>query len=602
MRRRESQDKEQGGERERVEVQPTASHIFRQCANTRKQITNLGTPLRDASTSSGESCEGDCEVSSVLRPKRKFERDPSFSFLRSGSEECETRRSLNLSSPPVIAAGAAKRAKTGRKAEAGRGLPEQPLGSLCQGELELVMSFLPVESLAALNCTCKYFAETGVTEEVAKRKVLRSRDWVGLEPNRVRGETWMSLLHYLTASDKARKSESLIGLGSYHTALVDQASSSVYTCGRGFHGQLGNGQYENACTVQRIDLDQGEEDSELSSKALQVACGSSHNAVITASGSMYSWGLASSGELGHGGWTPIDLNVPKVLSCLHKVRITSVSCGSNHTVATSSCGGLWTCGRGRNGQLGHGQLHDEGPMKRVEALARHRVVKAAAGGTHSMCLSSNGMVFSWGNNICGQLGHHTKQNEESNLFKSVAIPQEVVALRPKRGSKDPDRMVSLSCGLKHSLAVSASGALYVWGDNAQGCLGLGDNLKRQMPTRVRLGESGETMRCVHACAGGSHTAVLMYNSKTCTTSLFTTGYNNYGQLGHNDRNSRFFFTPVEYFQKLRRGNVSVESITLGDSSSAAVLSDKSIYLWGRGELGQLGTNDWRSWFAPRRIV
>ena len=41
-----------------------------------------------------------------------------------------------------------------------------------------------------------------------------------------------------------------------------------------------------------------------------VACGSSHTGSISRRGELFTWGLASSGELGHTGWTPIELNCP----------------------------------------------------------------------------------------------------------------------------------------------------------------------------------------------------------------------------------------------------------------------------------------------------
>ena len=595
---------DQGGERLRstVERQPTASAVFRHCEATRKQITaaaglvvEIGTPSRDLNASS--SGDGECEVSSVLRPKRKSYCDELDGWR---SEDSETRRSLNLITP---AAGAAsnKRQRAGSKRE--EVAVQQPLGVLSQGELELVMSFLPASALAVLNCTCKFFTSTQTTEDVAKRKVKANEAWAGIEPGR--GETWMSLLHFLTKSDSARQSERLIGLGAYHTTIIDEGTKDVYTCGRGFHGQLGNGHYENVGVPERILLvPHGSPDSaeaaEPAARATQVACGSSHNAVITSSGQLFTWGLASSGELGHGGWTPIELNVPKALTCLSKVRIATVSCGSNHTVATSACGGLWTCGRGRNGQLGHGQLHDEGPMKKVEALGHLEVTQAAAGGTHTLALCANGAAFSWGNDLFGQLGHQTDRfvQEDHALFKSVALPQEITTLRP-RSARDPERIVSLSAGSRHSLAVSAGGSLFVWGDNTNGCLGFGDTLKRFTPTRVRFvhdqDRGSHGLRCLHASAGGGHTAALVCNTAKNTTTLLTTGYNVYGQLGHGDRRSRTVFTPVDFFAK--RG-IQVESVTLGESSSAAITADKSVYLWGRGELGQLGTNDYRSYFVP----
>lgn len=68
-------------------------------------------------------------------------------------------------------------------------------------------------------------------------------------------------------------------------------------------------------------------------------------------GELYTWGLASSGELGQGGWTPIEVGVPRMITSLQRTRIVSVACGANHTLAISETGQLWSCGRGRHGQV-----------------------------------------------------------------------------------------------------------------------------------------------------------------------------------------------------------------------------------------------------------
>jgi E3 ubiquitin-protein ligase HERC3 len=99
-----------------------------------------------------------------------------------------------------------------------------------------------------------------------------------------------------------------------------------------------------------------------------VACGSSHTASISRRGELFTWGLASSGELGHNGWMPIEVNAPKQSFPVHNVRIVSVATGGNHTLAISEYGGLFTCGRGRHGQLGHGGFHDEGNLVPVASL------------------------------------------------------------------------------------------------------------------------------------------------------------------------------------------------------------------------------------------
>ena len=65
---------------------------------------------------------------------------------------------------------------------------------------------------------------------------------------------------------------------------------------------------------------------------------------------------------------------------------------------------MWTCGRGRHGQLGHGHFNDAGPLQRLEALRGMNVTRAVAGGSHTVCLTDCGSVWSWGACRYGQLG------------------------------------------------------------------------------------------------------------------------------------------------------------------------------------------------------
>jgi alpha-tubulin suppressor-like RCC1 family protein len=57
----------------------------------------------------------------------------------------------------------------------------------------------------------------------------------------------------------------------------------------------------------------------------------------------------------------------QVLS-LNRTRIVSVSAGANHTLAISETGELWSCGRGREGQLGLGTFEDQTTLCRIRGL------------------------------------------------------------------------------------------------------------------------------------------------------------------------------------------------------------------------------------------
>jgi len=64
-------------------------------------------------------------------------------------------------------------------------------------------------------------------------------------------------------------------------------------------------------------------------------------------GELFSWGLGCHGELGLGRWAPLELTMPRQCSAPH-VRIVSVACGANHTLAIAENGTLCECGSRMN--------------------------------------------------------------------------------------------------------------------------------------------------------------------------------------------------------------------------------------------------------------
>ena len=61
----------------------------------------------------------------------------------------------------------------------------------------------------------------------------------------------------------------------------------------------------------------------------KLSCGSSHMGVIMDDGSVYTWGSAENGMLGHGNKTTIS--TPKMITALKHIKATEISCGAYHT-------------------------------------------------------------------------------------------------------------------------------------------------------------------------------------------------------------------------------------------------------------------------------
>ena len=97
-----------------------------------------------------------------------------------------------------------------------------------------------------------------------------------------------------------------------------------------------------------------------------------------------------------------------------------VACGKAHMLVVTHNGALWACGKGLCGQLG---LNDEAyrlvfERPGVGAFGGARVVAAATGGYHSVAVTEDGALWTWGDGNDGRLGHG---DEERRLVPTVVL-------------------------------------------------------------------------------------------------------------------------------------------------------------------------------------
>ncbi|XP_061847674.1 probable E3 ubiquitin-protein ligase HERC4 isoform X2 [Colius striatus] len=150
-------------------------------------------------------------------------------------------------------------------------------------------------------------------------------------------------------------------------------------------------------------------------------------------------------------------------------------------------------------------------IRLVKELGNQDIVQIACGDQHAMALSRGGELFTWGQNIHGQLG----VGSQTTLIRR---PQLVGRLKGIPLSQ-------IAAGGAHSVVVSLSGFVYSWGKNDFGQLGLGDTEDRSCPSYIGALEHWKT---VFISCGTDHTAVLSKEGLVCTF-----GAGGAGQLGHN---------------------------------------------------------------------
>ncbi|XP_052575121.1 probable E3 ubiquitin-protein ligase HERC3 isoform X3 [Peromyscus californicus insignis] len=292
----------------------------------------------------------------------------------------------------------------------------------------------------------------------------------------------------------------------------------------------------------------------------EVACGGNHSVFLLEGGEVYTCGVNTKGQLGH----EREGNKPEQIGALADQHIIHVACGESHSLALSDQGQLFSWGAGSDGQLGLMTTEDSVAVPRlIQKLNQQTILQVSCGNWHCLALAADGQFFTWGKNSHGQLGLGKE-------FPSQTSPQRVRAL-------EGIPLAQVAAGGAHSFALSLSGAVFGWGMNNAGQLGLSDEKDRESPCHVKL---LRTQKVVYISCGEEHTAVL-----TKSGGVFTFGAGSCGQLGHNSMNDE-----VNPRRVLELMGSEVTQIACGRQHTLAfVPSSGLIYAFGCGARGQLGT-------------
>uniref|UniRef100_A0A7N9AQC3 HECT and RLD domain containing E3 ubiquitin protein ligase 3 n=1 Tax=Mastacembelus armatus TaxID=205130 RepID=A0A7N9AQC3_9TELE len=311
---------------------------------------------------------------------------------------------------------------------------------------------------------------------------------------------------------------------------------------------------------------------------------------------MLCWGSAKDGQLGIG----VEKNhVFEPRSCLvfNGRGLKEVTCGGQHSVFLLHDGSVYTCGTNSFGQLGHNKPGTSPEL--VGALDTQKITMVSSGWAHSMAVNEQGQVFAWGAGEGGQLGlviggyqcwlrvnisvmtlsdgelFTWGQNTNGQLGLGKGEPSKLFPHPLKSLAGIP--LAQITAGGDHSFALSLSGAVFGWGKNRAGQLGLNDKQDRAVPCHIKFLRS---QKVVYISCGDEHTAAL-----TKDGGLFTFGEGSWGQLGHGSTNNELL--PRRVMELM---GTEVSQITCGRHHTLAFLPSSGIvYAFGCNSHGQLGT-------------
>jgi alpha-tubulin suppressor-like RCC1 family protein len=238
-----------------------------------------------------------------------------------------------------------------------------------------------------------------------------------------------------------------------------------------------------------------------------------------------------------------------------------VSSGGYHTAAIKTDGTLWTWGANYTGYLGTNDTDNRStPVTTFAGGTNWKQVSSGNG--HTAAIKTDGTLWTWGSGNAGRLGTNDTINRST----------------PVTTFAGGTNWKQVSSGSGHTLALQDDGVnkeLYVFGNNSSGQLGT-----NVIPTIIPGEVFGNASNWKQVGAGTRHTAAI----KTDGT-LWTWGSGGNGRLGTNDTTQRN--TPVTTFA----GGTNWKQVSSGGYHTAAIKTDGTLWTWGFGGSGILGTND-----------
>lgn len=170
------------------------------------------------------------------------------------------------------------------------------------------------------------------------------------------------------------------------------------------------------------------------------------------SGAVFGWGKNTFGQLG------VSDNQSKFypvhLKTIRSIGVRHISAGEDFSAFLTIDGGVFTCGCGTFGQLGHGNANNEILPRKVIELMGTVCSQITCGNRHTLTLvPSRGRVYGFGLGGSGQLGNRTAKNSQvPQVVAGPWTPANGVPMMNMDLNEYPLSVKRIFCGGDHSFA------------------------------------------------------------------------------------------------------------------------------------------------------
>lgn len=218
----------------------------------------------------------------------------------------------------------------------------------------------------------------------------------------------------------------------------------------------------------------------------------------------------------------------------------------------------------------NGEFTVPGGVRRIRAIAKARTFPLLNGCGFT---ENGGRMFTWGRNSSGQIGNGNVTNQ--------TVPTLQSGWEGFNWRQASCSISKPSTNLGHSVAVTPQGTVYVWGDNTQGQLGLGDNTNRSVPTLLIPGVFAKKI------AHNLYQTFIIDQQND----LYAMGLGQFGVLGNGGNVGVSVPTLVLGGYKWRDVITTPATAGIGDDPvvNYGINLDGDLYVWGASVMSGIGT-------------
>ncbi|KAF5945212.1 hypothetical protein HYC85_015440 [Camellia sinensis] len=234
--------------------------------------------------------------------------------------------------------------------------------------------------------------------------------------------------------------------------------------------------------------------------------------------------------------------------------------GPGHSIAVTSNGVVYSFGSNSSGQLGHGTTEEEWRPRQIRSLQGVRIIQAAAGAGRTMLISDSGQVYAFGKDSFGEAEYGAQGS------KLVTTPQFVESLKTYLWCKRQLEISSLLCC-----------------QEKEGFIRFLGEMKANLVTKL-------SQMIWNPILYSGHWRIYR--------SVYSVGCGLGGKLGHGTRTDEKYPKLIEQFRTL---NLQPVVVAAGAWHAAVVGKDGRVCTWGWGRYGCLGHGNEDCESAPKVV-